>query len=430
VADTITPTPVAQTYHCGSDYMELKVINFEGPDDSKACAYCCNMNLDFDGEPQAYAPLNSTLNPWDVLGDAGFLSSAANAAKKAKFDSIKNQIDALKTQKAAAKTPPEASALQKKIEELEASDIIQGYKGATNYGKIFWHWYAVMGLTPGDAATKVYHEKVGDAVQPRKPLLVNDPKAKVPNSEDYEDVYGKFPVIQSEFEPGKGKGYFVTTMPGVANPSFPAWDQRFYLPPGEVHQGPYGALTVPYPGKPGIPSLAKETGLQVQDSIFAMRLDKQIDLTFPFRDAGYGAKVGECSIDAYTALGGTVDNTKVGWAKYNNSFLVLYLAFPNRQTPQTALGSFAKATNALDFAVILAFMAQVTAGAKAKKLSDDKWTKVPGGDALTEFKKWQKLDPDKQIRPVHFGIITRALRHAGFNPPNLPNYSPGPIPVP
>ncbi len=73
-------------------------------------------------------------------------------------------------------------------------------------------------------------------------------------------------------------------------------------------------------------------------------------------------------------------------------------------------------------------MAQVTAGATAKKI-DGTWTRVPGGDPLEAFKKWQKLAPDKQIRPIHFGIITSALRHGGFNPPNLPNYSPGPIPV-
>ncbi len=334
MADTITATPVGTTFRCGNDYYEVKVINFQGPKDSKASAYCCNMNLDFDGEPQAYAPEDTTLEPWDNLGDAGFLKPAQNAAKKQIFDGIKNNINTLKTQKAAAKTPLEAGALQKQIEDLEKSDIIQTYRGARHYGTIFWHWYGVMPIAPQDAARKVFHEKVGEGTQPRQPLLVNDPKANVLHSEKYEDVYGRFPVVQSEFEPGKGKGYFVTTMPTARNPAFPDWDQRYYLPPGEVKQGPYGALTVPNSKYPGIPSLSKETGLKLNDMIFAMRLDKQIDLTFPFRDTGYGAKVGECSIDAYIAMGGKIDNTQIGWAKYPNNFLVLYLAFPNGQAPR------------------------------------------------------------------------------------------------
>jgi hypothetical protein len=429
VADPITYSAAPTLYRCGSDFQELKVIIFKGPNDSKACAYSCNMNLDFDGEPQAYVPLTSALEHWDTLEDAGFLRSAANARLKGVFDGIKNQIDALKKLQAAAKTPKDAEVLQKQIAALESADIMTNYRGAKNHGKIFWNWYGVMSLTPDDARQKIYHERVGDVVKPRKPLLANDPTAGIPDADIYEDVYGAFPVVQSEYEPGKAKGYFVTTMPNARNPSFENWDQRYYLPPGEVKQGPYAALTVPNTKYPKLASLAKDTGLQVGDSIFAMRLDKEFDLTFPFRDTGYGAKVAECSIEAFTGLGGTVDNTKVGWAKYGNNFPVLYLAFPSRQTPQSVMTDFASATNAMDFPMILAFMAKVTA-APATKTIDKKETKVPSGDTLAEFKTWQKLAPDKQVRPIHFGIVTRTLKHAGFTLPSIPSYSPGPIPVP
>jgi hypothetical protein len=433
VADPITYSAAPTLYHCGSDFWELKVIIFKGPNDSKACAYCCNMNLDFDGEPQAYVPLTSALEHWDNLGDAGFLDTAKNAQLKGVFDGIKSQIDALKRQRAAAKTPKDAEVLQRQITALESADIITNYQGAKNYGKIFWNWYGVMSLTPDDArkVDKVYHERVGTKVTPRYPILANDPKAGIPNAGIYEDVYGRFPVVQSEYEPGKFKGYFVTVMPNAQNTSFKDWDQRYYLPPAEVKQGPYAALTVPNAKYPGIPSLAKDTGLQVGDSIFAMRLDQAFDLTFPFRDTGYGAKVAECSIEAFTGLGGTIDNTQVGWAKYPNNFPVLYLAFPRRQTPQSVMTNFASATNAMDFPMILAFMAQVTAAPAWKKI-DGQASKVPSGDALVEFKKLQKLAPDKQVRPIHFGNVTRALKHAGFDLPNTPFYSPGdgPIPVP
>lgn len=125
--DTITPTQLATKYRCGTDYFELKVVKFLGPNDSEAYAYCCNMNLDFDGEPQAYAPLNTTLEHWDELEDGGFLRPAVNTLKKQEFDRVKAQIDALKAQQAAAKTPQAAAAFQDQIRDLEAREIIQNY---------------------------------------------------------------------------------------------------------------------------------------------------------------------------------------------------------------------------------------------------------------------------------------------------------------
>ena len=82
------------------------------PNGAKAVAYSCNLNIDFDGEPQAYAPLNHPANikPQDGLGNAGFKWPAENAALRARFDNLKSQIAALETLKAKAQTAPEKAS--------------------------------------------------------------------------------------------------------------------------------------------------------------------------------------------------------------------------------------------------------------------------------------------------------------------------------
>ena len=46
------------------------------------------------------------------------------------------------------------------------------------------------------------------------------------------DVYGKYPVVQSTFEPGPG--YYVSPISAGfsagSSKKFPKWDQRYYLP--------------------------------------------------------------------------------------------------------------------------------------------------------------------------------------------------------
>ena len=431
----ITVASVGQRFKCGSDYENLMLIEFKGPNGAKIVAYCCNMNIDFDGEPHAYAPLDHAANiqPMDVLGNAGYKTPVENEKERLKFENVKSQIAALETQKANAKTVQEKLGLQTRIDELNRADILTKYKGAKNYGKKFWHWYGVISMSPA-RKKEVYYDKLDGAVAavlvafgltksntlPRNPDLYD-------KNDAYEDVNGEFPVVQSILEPGPG--YFVSSMPRARNNDFPNWDQRYYLAPGTMKQGAYGALTVPHHR---YPSLAGSTGLKLGDAIFAVRLDKAIDLTFPFRDTGYGPKVGECSIDAFLGLGGVIKHGKAGKAYYINEFPVLYLTFPNRQTPQSALENFATASNPLDFALVLSFLAKVTVETpRLKKPGTNSYPHTVNRDPLAEFNRWKKALPlcndivlfVNQILPfflpAHFAHIANALHRAGFNLPNL-----------
>ena len=66
-----------------------------------------------------------------------------------------------------------------------------------------------------------------------------------------EDVFGRFPVVQSVFEPGLE--YFVTPLPNAANPNYPSWDQRYYLLPHDAFaQEAFGALSIPLSNATGL----------------------------------------------------------------------------------------------------------------------------------------------------------------------------------
>src|SRR2546428_4746517 len=100
MAEAITYKAVAQKFACGTDFSNLSVINFVGPVGAKACAYCCNMNLDLDGEPQAYGPLtNPKLRPKDNLGNAGWKREADNTALRLKYEAGKKLLSELEQKK-------------------------------------------------------------------------------------------------------------------------------------------------------------------------------------------------------------------------------------------------------------------------------------------------------------------------------------------
>jgi hypothetical protein len=210
----------------------------------------------------------------------------------------------------------------------------------------------------------------------------------------YEDVFGRFPVVQSIFEPGPD--YFVTPLPRATNTRFPSWDQRFFLPHDALAQGAFGALALP---------LSHATGLKLNDTVFAVRLDTNDTLAFPFRDTGFGYKVAECSLAAFTGLGGDYHPGRKGAAKFPNNFLLLYLAFPSRQTPAATLAKFATASNASDFPIMLSFIAQATADAKAKP------SRVVGGDPLTAYETWKKSS--STTKPACYDVIVQGLSSAG-----------------
>lgn len=414
MADAITYKAAAKKFACGTDLTNLTVINFVGPDGSKACAYSCNMNVDLDGEPQAYGPVSKPeLRPKDNLGNAGWKSKTGNAAIKSRYEAEKAVLTQLEQKKAdltakakpvpgpvpaKAAPDPAMAALDKQIAQkkkelhqmsFENTDANGNHsaKNPKNFEKIFWKWYGVTALTPAEAKAALPHlEDLGSTFTPRRPVL--------DETSDYEDVFGRFPVVQSEFEPGPK--YFVTPLPRAANTRYPSWDQRYFLPHDASTQGAFGALAVP---------LGNATGLKLNDTCFAVRLDTTDTLPFPFRDTGFGYKVAECSFGAYTGLGGDYRPEKNGAAKFPNNFLLLYLAFPGKQTPASVLAKFATASNASDFPVILSFIAQATVDAKAKK------TKVVSGDPLKAFEAWKKSSSTD--KPQYFDVIVQGLANAG-----------------
>lgn len=421
MAEAITYKAVAQKFACGNDFTHLSVINFVGPEGAKASAYCCNMNIDLDGEPQAYAPLSKArLRPKDNLGNAGWKRDTDNATLKAKYEAGKKLLAELEQKKAdlvakakavpgpaPAPTPapakaapdPAMAALDKEIVNkktelrklsFEHTDA-NGNHSATNpknFEKIFWKWYGVVALTPAQAAAaSPYMEMSAKTLTLRKPVL--------DETSAYEDVFGRFPVVQSIFEPGPE--YFVTPLPRAANKNFPSWDQRYFLPHDGFAQDAFGALAIP---------LGHATGLKLNDMVFAVRLDSGATLAFPFRDVGFGYKVAECSFAAFTGLGGEYHPEREGAAKFPNNFLLLYLAFPKSvgQDPASILAKFATASNASDFPMILAFIAETTAQAKAKG------SKIVNGDPLKDFEKWKKAASN--TKPRHFDVISQSLTDA------------------
>ena len=412
MAEVIKYRAAPNKFACGSDFSNLSVINFTGPEGAKACAYSCNMNLDLDGEPQGYGPLsNPNLRPKDSLGNGGWLPADKNAALKLQYVAGKKLLSELeqkkvdlveKTKQAPAPTlttpGPTMADLDKQIADkkkvlrklsFERTNTPGGEYNVTtpnpkNFEKIFWAWYGVKALTPGEAKAASYLEMTAQTLTLRKPVL--------DQTSYYEDVFGRFPVVQSIFEPGPG--YFVSPLSKAANPRYPSWDQRHFIPPNSSAQEPFGALSG---------GLSTATGLKLKDTVFAVRLDMSDTLAFPFRDSGgkKALKVAECSFAAFMGLGGTYHPERFGAGKFPNNFLLLYLAFPGGQTPASTLAKFGTALNAPDFPIILAFIAQVTADAKAKG------TSVVNGDPLKEFEKWKKSG--STVMPTHFDVINQGL---------------------
>jgi hypothetical protein len=411
----ITARAAEQKFQCGDGYSNLTVINFKGPDGAKLSAFCCNMNVDADGEPQAYAPLGrADLKPRDGLGDAGWKSKEENEKLKTKWEAAVKTLEDLERQKAeivakqaagpqsspaTARPPntqqqpaPSLKEIDDKIKHVKA-DLTKNYywrekesDRPANYGRIFWHWYGVVSL-PKSKESLSWWESVADKKVLRRPVLDKDAI--------YEDVYGTFPVVQSQYEPGPG--YFVSQLPGgVKNNRYPGWDQRYFLPDSQLTQGPFAALASGF---------QYVSGVQLGDTLFALRLDTAQTLAFPYRDSGYGWKVAECGYEAFAALGGQVPQL-VNYSR--NDFLLLYLAFPGRQTPETALTKFAKATNAEDFPVMLAFLAQATIDAKNHRTTN------VSGDPLHSFQLWKKSGAPP--RPQIYDTIETALRNNGFTP--------------
>ena len=311
------------------------------------------------------------IRPTDTLGDAGWLSSDDNEQKKRKCDAecdqAKKDYEDLKRQKTSLdpKTPKaDRDTLDKKIQAaldrvLKLNPFEFGNPKPKNYRKIFWMWYGLQSLTPAEARQATpFTDPV--TKQPKKPKLYH-PDADIRGVdhliqyEMYEDVYGKFPVVQIAPEPGPG--YFVSQLPPPrVNPQYPEWDQRCTLVPNATEVQAYASLSTP---------LAYEAKVNKRDMVLAIRLDSGKSLAFPFIDVGNKPAVAECSATAFVKLDGVVRPRPGKTPLFENNFQLLYLAFPNSagQAPSATLSKFATASNAEEFSTVLAFIAKATADA-------------------------------------------------------------------
>jgi hypothetical protein len=378
---------------CGNENKHVQLINLFGPNKARATAYSCSMNVDVDGEPQCYGPPTKRPIPRDSLQDAGYLDPGTNAKKRAayeaEFPEALQRLEDLAAERHAKDPPPDQTTkvkLDKEIHDVRVKLFkLNPYwtekPVPVNNGTVFWKWYGVVAMTPREAQEAVFSDKI-PGVPARHPELDIKPAL--------EDVHGKYPVIQSKYEPGPG--YYVSPITKGSNAKFKTWDQRYWLPPNVVAsndpvQPPFGALSS---------GLRQVSGVVMGDQVLAIKRDTGTSLAFPFMDGAYGNKVAECSLSAFLKLGGKEIDRR-HWN--NNKFELLYLAFPHSQSPSQALSNFASATNASEFPLLLAFLA----GARG------------GADAVAKFKRWQELDTnDEKPKPPYLDVIEPALRVAGF----------------
>ena len=488
MANVFTYRAAPSKYRCGSDYTNLTVLLFFGPSSGTtplACAYCCNMNIDSDGDPQSYGPLNTpNIRPLDSLGSACWVKPdlagadfkhRGNKQRKETYDAgiapatteyedlqkqwgaldprkveqkrkdldqkigdadkalndLKQQkaipqkigdaekaLNDLKQQKAAldpekvAKERDELEkktipAAQKKITGLNPYEFKPLHAGIkpwqqelwqpgdrdkpVNLGKIFWHWYGLVSMTPAKATATPQDPRTKKTPVLYHPSFMKDPGPI--QYEMYEDVYGRFPVVQQGDEPGPG--YFVSILAVPVNPRFPKWDQRSTIPPSAKDVQPYGAVGA---------TLNREAKVNKRDTVLAIGCDSGNSLAFPFLDWGNGDALAECSWTAFTALGGTFGKYPWGQLYKTSEPRFLYLAFPNKQTPATVLSQIGRFDNSDEFTMILACLVQATLQRSSM-------------DPVQEYerrKKHPELNQDPGITNLATSIYTN-LRPNGFN---------------
>ena len=478
MANLFTYRAAPSKYRCGDDYKNLSVLLFFGPSSGTvplACAYCCNMNVDSDGDPQSYGPLNTPkILPLDYLENAGWVGpdkagadfkhrgnkqrkeayDAGIASARTEYEDLQKQrvaldpktveqrrkdldqkiVDAdkalndlkeqkavpqkngdadkavndLKQQKAALdpdKVAKERDDLEKKKIPAAREKIVDlnpyefkplpkvwqqerwrqelwqpgDADKPLNLGKIFWHWYGLQSMTPAKATATA-----PDARTKTTPILYHPSFLRDPGPvryEMYEDIYGRFPVVQQGDEPGPG--YFVSILATTVNSRFPEWDQRSTIPPSATDVQPYGAVGA---------QLFREAKVNKRDTVLAMSCDTGNSLAFPFLDWGNGDAVAECSWTAFTALGGTFGRRAGGQLYKTSEPRFLYLAFPNGQAPSAVLSQIGAFDNGNEFAMILAFLVQATFERSSR-------------DPVQEF-EWRKKHPELNQNPTITNLAT------------------------
>ncbi len=263
-----------------------------------------------------------------------------------------------------------------------------------NLGKIFWDWYGLQAMTPDKASKTPPHPHTK-----KTPIIYHPTFMKQPGPiqfEIYEDVYGRFPVVQQGGAGGEpGPGYFVSQLAVPVNPYFPEWDQRYTLPLQATSVQPYGAVGG---------NLNSEGKVKKSDTILAISCDSGNSLAFPILDWGDDDAVAECSYTAFTALGGTLSRDAAGKLHKTSEPVFLYLAFPNAQTPSTVLSQIGAFDNGDEFTTILACLVQATF---------DRSSRNPVQD-YEQRKKHPELNQNPAITNLATAIDTN-LRRNGFN---------------
>lgn len=426
MANEFTYKEAAHKYRVGTDLTNLTAVLFYSPArELLACAYCCYMNIDVDGDPQAYGPLNTPgIQPYDSLQDAGWRppddpspKHPGNAQRKAAYEAAKKTLEELKKKKAEL-DPKTSDADKKDLDKKIAAtqdtiNSINPYPStAKNYEKVFWDWYGLQSMTPYQARhTPQWVDHGPDPKQPPKKPKLYHPDTDIKGVdhpiqyEMYEDVYGKFPVVQVAPEPGPG--YFVSQIApipgrGRVNSRFEEWDQRCTLEANATAIQAYGALSK---------TLASDASLSVGDTLLAIRLDNGDSAAFPFLDSGKGNAVAECSSTAYIRLGGTF---KVGlggmlYKADDPGPHFLYLAFPRGRTPAAVLHQISTYDNSEEFTAILSYIAKATASVRYGQVNQD---------PVWNYNQWKRTPENRRHLNTElndFGdVIDVALRDNGF----------------
>jgi hypothetical protein len=428
MADPILFTKEPIKWECGNDLgnITLATFGFQAPGKPKGtkdlnrtvgCAYCCNTNMDLDGEPQAYGPLTKINDTLDWLQNAGWRDTDQNAAIKVAHDELAKLTKKIDDLTAASKTAVDAkspSADLGKLQEQQAAlktkitKELHGKLYSPNafehgtkikyFGTKFWDWYGVRAYTPQQASslppyTEVFTEKGVTKQVARTPILEKNPI--------YEDAFGRFPVIQSQYEPGTD--FYVSVLATPVNTTFPEWDQRYFQLPDPKAQRPYAALSQKF---------QQYMPLGKNDRLFAIRPDTGDTLEFPILDMGnWDPKVGECSIAVFTLLNGKFAAPKyTGKPNPINNFPVLFLSFLKSASKpiSTSLAEMAGAPNADELPALLSFLSQSTTDTLTNKRHS------VAGEPFDEFVRWQKLNP--RVNPPLYSLINQKLVAAGFKP--------------
>jgi hypothetical protein len=155
--------------------------------------------------------------------------------------------------------------------------------------------------------------------------------------------------------------------------------------------------------------------LDLNDRFLAIRPDTGATLELPILDSGNGPKVGECSIEAFTLLGGKFKPPNwPGKPNPDNTFPVLFLAFYKSRTRtfQQNLGEMATAPNAKELPALLAFLAQATTDA----LASGHLPARVGGEPFDDFDTWRKQSSSANPPLAVYNVVNQKLVAAGFKP--------------